>query len=40
MFLIYRTICQWLSNDGEDTIDNTIALCPNCHRKMLKFGKG
>ena len=18
----------------EDTIDNTVALCPNCHRKM------
>ena len=24
----------WLSKDGEDTIDNTVALCPNCHRKM------
>ncbi len=22
-----------LSKNGEDTIDNTIALCPNCHRK-------
>lgn len=19
---------------GEDTIENTVALCPNCHRKM------
>lgn len=24
----------WLSQGGSDTIDNTIALCPNCHRKM------
>lgn len=25
---------EWLSKDGKDTIDNTVALCPNCHRKM------
>ena len=24
----------WLSEDGEDTVENTTALCPNCHRKM------
>jgi len=24
----------WLSKDGEDSIENTVALCPNCHRKM------
>jgi 5-methylcytosine-specific restriction protein A len=24
----------WLSKDGPDTIENTVALCPNCHRKM------
>lgn len=24
----------WLSKGGDDTIENTIALCPNCHRKM------
>ncbi|MEH6532218.1 MAG: HNH endonuclease [Photobacterium frigidiphilum] len=24
----------WLSKDGEDTIENTVALCPNCHKKM------
>ena len=24
----------WLSKSGEDTIENTTALCPNCHRKM------
>ncbi|PAB61355.1 HNH endonuclease [Anaeromicrobium sediminis] len=24
----------WLSKGGEDTIENTAALCPNCHRKM------
>jgi 5-methylcytosine-specific restriction endonuclease McrA len=23
-----------LSEDGEDTVENTIALCPNCHREM------
>jgi len=25
---------QWLSRGGRDRIDNTVALCPNCHRKM------
>jgi 5-methylcytosine-specific restriction protein A len=25
---------EWLSKGGEDIIENTIALCPNCHRKM------
>lgn len=31
----------WLSQGGADTIDNTVALCPNCHRKMhnLNFKK-
>lgn len=24
----------WLANGGADSIDNTVALCPNCHRKM------
>jgi 5-methylcytosine-specific restriction protein A len=24
----------WLSRGGEDTLQNTVALCPNCHRKM------
>jgi|GEM_PF-628422 len=24
----------WLSKGGEDTVENTVALCPNCHRKM------
>jgi 5-methylcytosine-specific restriction protein A len=24
----------WLANGGEDSIENTVALCPNCHRKM------
>lgn len=23
----------WLSKGGSDTLDNTVALCPNCHRK-------
>lgn len=25
---------EWLANGGEDTIENTVALCPNCHTKM------
>lgn len=25
---------QWLSRNGPDTIENSTALCPNCHRKM------
>lgn len=25
---------EWLSNGGEDSIYNCVALCPNCHRKM------
>lgn len=24
----------WLSRGGLDTIENAVALCPNCHRKM------
>lgn len=24
----------WLSNEGSDTPENVVALCPNCHRKM------
>lgn len=24
----------WLSRGGEDSLGNTVALCPNCHRKM------
>lgn len=24
----------WLAQGGEDTIENTVALCPNCHRRM------
>lgn len=24
----------WLSRNGEDDINNAVALCPNCHRKM------
>ena len=24
----------WLSRGGEDTVENTVALCPNCHRRM------
>lgn len=24
----------WLSQGGEDSLVNTVALCPNCHRKM------
>lgn len=25
---------DWLSHGGVDSIDNVVALCPNCHRKM------
>ncbi len=25
---------QWLSKGGLDVSENTVALCPNCHRKM------
>jgi 5-methylcytosine-specific restriction protein A len=24
----------WLAKGGQDTVANTVALCPNCHRKM------
>ena len=30
---------QHLANDGDDSIENTVALCPNCHRKMHILGK-
>ncbi|WP_223111555.1 HNH endonuclease [Billgrantia pellis] len=29
---------EWLAKGGEDTIENTVALCPNCHRKMHALG--
>jgi len=25
---------EWLAQGGQDIIENTVALCPNCHRKM------
>ena len=25
---------KWMAKGGMDTIENTIALCPNCHRRM------
>ncbi|MBO4787808.1 MAG: HNH endonuclease [Lachnospiraceae bacterium] len=25
---------EWLSKGGEDSEENTVALCPNCHKKM------
>lgn len=25
---------KWLAKGGEDTPSNTVALCPNCHRRM------
>ena len=28
---------RWLKHGGEDTVENAIALCPNCHRE-LHFG--
>ena len=24
----------WLADGGDDSIENTVALCPNCHKKM------
>ncbi|MGO2265286.1 MAG: HNH endonuclease [Vagococcus salmoninarum] len=30
---------EWLSKGGEDTIENTVALCPNCHKKMHVLDK-
>ena len=24
----------WLARGGVDVVENTVALCPNCHRKM------
>jgi 5-methylcytosine-specific restriction protein A len=24
----------WLAKGGEDSLENTVALCPNCHRQM------
>ncbi len=30
---------DWLSKTGEDSIDNCVALCPNCHRKMHFLNK-
>lgn len=25
---------EWLAKGGTDTVENTVALCPNCHRRM------
>ena len=25
---------EWLASGGQDSVENTVALCPNCHRKM------
>lgn len=25
---------RWLSEGGSDTIENTVAVCPNCHRRL------
>ncbi len=25
---------KWLAKGGDDSIDNAVSLCPNCHRKM------
>lgn len=25
---------EWLAHGGADTAENTVALCPNCHKKM------
>ncbi|MYL56178.1 HNH endonuclease [Virgibacillus halodenitrificans] len=28
---------NWLSRGGEDTVENVIALCPNCHERMHRL---
>ncbi len=25
---------EWISRGGDDSLENTVALCPNCHRRM------
>ena len=30
---------NWLSRDGEDSIENVVALCPNCHRRVHALDK-
>lgn len=30
---------EWLAEGGPDTVDNVVALCPNCHRKMHIINK-
>ncbi len=37
-FLVTHHII-WLSREGEDSIQNTVALCPNCHAKMHALGR-
>jgi 5-methylcytosine-specific restriction protein A len=31
---------EWLSKGGKNAIDNTVALCPNCHAKMHVLNLG
>lgn len=31
---------EWLAKGGADNIENTVALCPNCHRKMHIINDG
>ena len=28
---------QWLSKGGDDSVNNTVALCPNCHRRVHRL---
>jgi 5-methylcytosine-specific restriction protein A len=30
----------WLARGGEDSIGNTVALCPNCHRRVHELDAG
>jgi 5-methylcytosine-specific restriction protein A len=30
----------WLPEGGQDSIDNIVAPCPNCHRKMHMLNMG
>ena len=30
----YQDAGAWYNKDSADSVENTVALCPNCHRKM------
>ena len=30
---------EWLAKGGMDSLNNTVALCPNCHRRIHALNK-